>query len=222
MSQDFSVFGWMLPEQEMDVLIIPVIISLIGYIILFIIIRKLMKRFLNSKPWHKYLRRGIWIGIFTLMFFDPVYYFFWIEHGMCKADRARVYPAPPASYVVAGPMSKEELETYLTQLPKEERNALRSWSCQLNGQESKNICLIKNIKLKLQHDSLPFGFVHNSDAFQNSIDNEKYQEFIQYETNGHWLTKFLFGYKIKWRQSYASLFSCANTFYTKEVPINLN
>ena len=34
MSQDFSVFGWMLPEQEMDVLIIPVIISLIGYIIL--------------------------------------------------------------------------------------------------------------------------------------------------------------------------------------------
>ena len=91
MSQDFSVFGWMLPEQEMDVLIIPVIISLIGYIILFIIIRKLMKRFLNSKPWHKYLRRGIWIGIFTLMFFDPVYYFFWIEHGMCKADRARVY-----------------------------------------------------------------------------------------------------------------------------------
>ena len=67
MSQDFSVFGWMLPEQEMDVLIIPVIISLIGYIILFIIIHKLMKRFLTRKPWHKYLRRGIWISIFTLM-----------------------------------------------------------------------------------------------------------------------------------------------------------
>ena len=28
MSQDFSLFGWMLPEQEMDVLIVPVIISL--------------------------------------------------------------------------------------------------------------------------------------------------------------------------------------------------
>lgn len=77
--------------------------------------------------------------------FDPVYYFFWIEHGMYEADRTRVYPAPPASYVVAGPMSKEELETYLTQLPKEERNALWSWSCHLNEQGQK-VCLVKNIR----------------------------------------------------------------------------
>ncbi len=222
MSQDFSLFGWMLPEQEMDVLIVPVIISLIGYIILFIIIRKLMKRFLDNKPWHKYLRRGIWIGIFTLMFFDPVYYFFWIEHGMCKADRARVYPAPPASYVVAGPMSKEELETYLTQLPKEERNALWSWSCHLNEQESQKVCLVKNIETTyLNKNILGFGFVRESTSIQDLLDGTKFREFISYEPDGHWLTKVLFGYKINFINDYTDWFSCVDRFRSQEISIKL-
>ena len=223
MSQDFSVFGWMLPEQKMDVLIIPVIISLIGYIILFIIIRKLMKRFLNSKPWHKYLRRGIWIGIFTLMFFDPVYYFFWIEHGMCKADRARVYPAPPASYVVAGPMSKEELKTSNTNKKLSETENIRTWLCHQKNREDYQFCIIKNIYHDSEYNPIFFGFIRHS-SFEQDVQNHeiRYAESYEYETDGHWLTRFLFGYKIKWRQSYASLFSCANTYYTKQVPINLN
>ena len=223
MSQDFSVFGWMLPEQEMDVLIIPVIISLIGYIILFIIIHKLMKRFLTRKPWHKYLRRGIWISIFTLIFFDPVYYFFWIEHGMCKADRARVYPAPPASYVVAGPMDIKELRISNTKNKLIGTEHVRTWLCHQKKQKNEYFCTIKNIEHDSEYTPVPFGFVRHS-SFEQDNQNHgiRYTESYEYETDGHWLTRFLFGYKIKWRQSYANLFSCANTYYTKQVPINLN
>jgi hypothetical protein len=209
MSQDFSVFGWMLPEQKMDVLIIPVIISLIGYIILFIIIRKLMKRFLNSKPWHKYLRRGIWIGIFTLMFFDPVYYFFWIEHGMCKADRARVYPAPPASYVVAGPMSGEELSRYQDGRTADEIHNNSRWDCKWKNSNQVESCYINNTIRDSARDLTVFSFVRDSDYQADLNSHQRYSEYYNYDTDGHWLTRFLFGYRIKFINSYKGLFSCA-------------
>ena len=225
MSQDFSVFGWMLPEQEMDVLIIPVIISLIGYIILFIIIRKLMKQFLDSKPWHKYLRRGIWIGIFTLMFFDPVYYFFWIEHGMCKADRARVYPAPPASYVVAGPMSyREDLDKVYIKpknimTPKDRYTSY--YDCKQKNDTNLQVCLIYGLISTNEYKPLPFGFVRSSSFAQEPNNDNRYFESYYYEPVGHWLTKLLFGYQIN-TFNYRNWFSCANQNSSKSLPIILN
>jgi hypothetical protein len=222
MSQDFSVFGWMLPEQKMDVLIIPVIISLIGYIILFIIIRKLMKRFLNSKPWHKYLRRGIWIGIFTLMFFDPVYYFFWIEHGMCKADRARVYPAPPASYVVAGPMSGEELSRYQDGRTADEIHGNTMWACKWILKNQTERCFIENLRSGKEAKLLAFSFVRESSYEIDTTNNQRYSEYYNYDTDGHWLTRFLFGYRIKFINSYKGLFSCATKVNAGHTPIILD
>ena len=222
MSQDFSLFGWMLPEQEMDVLIIPVIISLIGYIILFIIIRKLMKRFLNSKPWHKYLRRGIWIGIFTLMFFDPVYYFFWIEHGMCKADRARVYPAPPASYVVAGPMNGENLSRYQDERTADEVHNNTRWDCKWKNSNQIESCYINNTIRDSVREPTAFSFVRDSD-YQADLNNyQRYSEYYNYDTDGHWLTRFLFGYKIKFINSYKGLFLCATKVNVGHTPIILD
>ena len=222
MNQDFSLFGWFLPKQYMDLLIVPVIISFIGYIILFIVIRKLMKRFLNSKPWHKYVRRGIWISILTLMFFDPVYYYFWIEHGMCKADRERIYPAPPASYVIAGPMSSNELEKFNVSNSLVENEQIRTWSCYQNSRINGQFCMVKNIKHDSEDKPILFGFVRSSFFEYDIQDNRvRYSESYKYETDGHWLTRFLFGYKIKWIASYEKIFSCAKIFDTGQVPINI-
>ena len=226
MNQDFSVFGWMLPKQYTELLSVPVIISFNGYIILLIVIRKLMKRFLNSKPWHKYVRRGIWISILTLMFFDPVYYYFWIEHGMCKADRERIYPAPPASYVIAGPMNtKEELDKIYVEpkdFPVYKDMYTHYYDCKYKNDSRLQVCLVYGLSSIHEEKILPFGFIRSS-RFGKQQDNNvhRYFETYRYESNGHWLTKIIFGYTINFL-NYESLFSCARVNYTNELPITLD
>ena len=68
----------------------------------------LLKRFASSKPWHRWIRYGVWLSFIGLLTFDSIYYQIAVVHGMCKADQERVYPTPPASLVVAGPYTTEE------------------------------------------------------------------------------------------------------------------
>ena len=227
MNQDFSLFGWFLPKQHFDDFLGWVLlVTLIGYIVLFIVIRKLMKRFLNSKPWHKYVRRGIWVGILTLMFFDPVYYYFWIEHGMCKADRERIYPAPPASYVIAGPMNtREDLDKAylkLKEVPRSKNMYAYYYDCKYKNDPELKICLIYGLISTDEKKLSPFGFIKSSSfAKDPNNDNNRYFESFYYETTGHWLTKFLFGYTID-IFNYRGWLSCANQNLSKSLPIILN
>ena len=98
-----------------------------------------MKRYLNNKPWHKYIRRGVWISILVLMLVDPFYYYFAIEHGRCAEDRKLVYPPPPASYVIAGPISREKLERVSAINLAQEKAKLDSWRQECNAQKLKTL-----------------------------------------------------------------------------------
>jgi hypothetical protein len=94
-----------------------------------------MKRYLNNKPWHKYIRRGVWISIVVLMLVDLFYYYLAIEHGRCAEDRKLVYPPPPASYVIAGPISREKLERVSAINVAQEKAKLDSWRQECNAQK---------------------------------------------------------------------------------------
>ena len=67
------------------------------------VIHWLLKRYVSSKPWHRWVRYAVWAGCIGLLTFDSIYYQVVVVNGMCSADQKRTYPTPPASLVMGGP-----------------------------------------------------------------------------------------------------------------------
>jgi hypothetical protein len=70
----------------------------------------LLKHFVSDKPWHQWVRYGVWLSFVGLLTFDTIYYKIVVVDGLCAGDKTRVYPEPPASYVIAVASSEDELK----------------------------------------------------------------------------------------------------------------
>jgi hypothetical protein len=118
------------------------------------VIRWLMRRYLSSKPWHRYVRWLVWLLCIGLLTFDSIYYKIVVVDGMCAADKTRVYPAPPKEYVVAGPF--DEGDSKISSLLQSSES--RGWmKCESRSLSKVGICIVENLKLEKTRFTLHFG-----------------------------------------------------------------
>ena len=224
--RDPSLIGWFLPPTGYLHPFGELLIVIIGYALLIWLIVRLLRRYLGSdKAWHKKARRAVWLTLAALMLIDPVYYYFGIVHGHCADDRARVYPAPPASYVVAGPMSHEEISK-LDLAPYETGEELiYYWRCEKSGVNGdNNYCAVRHLSRSggELNKKTPFGFARDAIGAYSDVNTQKlYSESYEYRGDGHWLTNLLFGVKINFID-YERWSSCSQMSDSKDSIINLD
>lgn len=174
----------------------------------------LLKRYVSSKPWHRWVRYAVWLSFIGLLTFDSIYYQIVVVNGMCKADKSRVYPAPPASYVTGGPYTPEQLKTIYGD------KGYYGWPCRQQSTGLSGTCIYDGEKLKLSEYTikLPFGGareIHEVKDFNGII----YYRSVIYTQNGQWITNKLFGFGFV---LYKQPESCRNTYRSTETEITID
>ena len=177
------------------------------------VIRWFLNRYFSSKPWHRWVRYAVWLGCIVLLTFDSFYYQVVVVHGMCEADKKRVYPTPPASLVVGGPyMSEDAIRSANL------KNTYR-WSCQEKLTYLKGICLINGVSTYNQDELLPFGSRVSRFIIRDNKTNQIYRVWFQYEQAGQWLTRKIFGFGFVWVKQPSK---CEEGFWSPEFSILLD
>lgn len=180
------------------------------------IIHWLLKRYVSSKPWHRWVRYAVWVSCIGLLTFDSIYYQVVVVHGMCAADQKRVYPTPPASLVVVGPYSDTEIK-----LANKDNN-LRGvywWPCIKSSTNQVGKCLIKDVTMQKTAGQLLFGASFNETSLKNIINGDVYLQIRRYQAMGQWISMKIFGFGIIWVDQPEM---CKDGFWNKEQPILLN
>ena len=157
------------------------------------VIHWFLKRYVSSKPWHRWVRYAVWVGCIGLLTFDSIYYQIAVVHGMCEADKKRTYPAPPASLVVGGPYTDDELMN----LPSEQRYP--SWPCKKRTTEKYGSCVLTNVLIEERHIQLLGGSVDEL-LVKNQTTGEIYKKGVTYRQTAQWLSRTLFGFGIIWTE----------------------
>ncbi|MGL4767600.1 MAG: hypothetical protein ACRCV6_05925 [Formosimonas sp.] len=152
-------------------------------------VRWLLKRFLSSKSWHRYVRWLVWFGFVGLFTFDTIYYQVVVVHGLCQDNQKRVYSAPPAEYVVAGPFSDEEIKkTHLTSdyLKASAIYHFGTWPCKDTASNKIGKCTIKNVIFEDFQQDLIFG-KEDGVRWKDVSNNKTYSSVKHYQQNPQWL-----------------------------------
>ena len=170
----------------------------------------LLKRFASSKPWHRWIRYGVWLSFIGLLTFDSIYYQIAVVHGMCKADQERVYPIPPASLVVGGPYTTEE-----NILSSPYKNTYR-WKCIQKFTNVQGVCLIDGVIAYDDDQKLPFDNIAYRYILQNIKTKEIYKVRFSYGQSAQWLSMKIFGFGIIWTSQPEK---CEHGFWSPELPI---
>ena len=160
------------------------------------VIHWLLKRYVSSKPWHRWVRYAVWAGCIGLLTFDSIYYQVAVVHGMCEADKKRIYPTPPASLVVGGPYTDEEVESIF----KQQNRSYPTWMCIQQSTGIKGQCIVNGLVSSKNKVKLPFGGAVNEFILNNPITNETYYRMTNYEQEGQWLSRVIFGFGIIWTE----------------------
>ena len=158
------------------------------------VIRWFLRRYFSSKPWHRWVRYAVWLGCIVLLTFDSIYYQVVVVHGMCEADKNRVYPAPPASLVVSGPYSKDELRNKL------ESDAYTPWICKKVDTNNTGYCILEGLKRNKFVEKFPFGGSAEVLEIRDSINQTLYYKSVSYNQSGQWLTRKIFGFGFIWQE----------------------
>ena len=159
------------------------------------VIHWLLKRYVSSKPWHRWVRYAVWAGCIGLLTFDSIYYQVVVVHGMCEADKKRVYPAPPASLVVVGPYSKSEVK----QANKDKTlQGSYWWPCIKSSTNQMGECLLKDVVIQENTNQLRFGAYFDELVIKNIINRDTYLQYRWYRPAGQWISMKLFGFGIIW------------------------
>ena len=168
------------------------IANLALYFLLTVSIAWLLHKYVSSKPWHRWIRYGVWLGFVGLLTFDSIYYQIAVVHGMCKADQERVYPTPPASLVVGGPYTDEQIKKI--EIP----FGHFIWPCQKTTDNMVSRCIINGITYEQKNYPLAFGGNRKEFVLKNILDNKVYYKNIYYEQGAQWFSKQIFGYGFVW------------------------
>ena len=180
------------------------------------VIHWLLKRYVSSKPWHRWVRYAVWAGCIGLLTFDSIYYQVAVVHGMCEADKKRTYPAPPASLVVVGPYSKSEVEQ-----ANKDKSLQGSywWPCTKISTKKSGECLLNKVVIQRTSNPLKFGMSYDEWALKNIENGEVYLQRRWYNAVGQWVSKKIFGFGIIWVDQPEK---CKDGFWSIEQPIYLD
>lgn len=178
------------------------------------VIHWLLKRYVSSKPWHRWVRYAVWAGCIGLLTFDSIYYQVAVVHGMCEADKKRIYPTPPASLVMGGPYTDEEVESIF----KQQNRSYPTWMCIQQSTGIKGQCIVNGLVSSKNKVKLPFGGAVNEFILNNPITNETYYRMTNYEQEGQWLSRVIFGFGIIWTEQPKS----CEVVHSKEQTILIN
>ena len=177
------------------------------------VIHWLLKRYVSSKPWHRWVRYAVWAGCIGLLTFDSIYYQVAVVHGMCEADKKRIYPTPPASLVVGGPYKSE------SDLRSANLKGTYRWSCQKKSINLQGTCLIGGISVYDEKQVLPFGGDISKYIIKDAKTNQIYRVRFAYTQVGQWLSTKIFDFGIIWTKQPRE---CEEGFWSPEYPIILD
>ena len=179
-------------------------------------IRWFLNRYFSSKPWHRWVRYAVWLGCIVLLTFDSIYYQVVVVHGMCEADQKRVYPIPPASLVVAGPYSNEDVRIANKNKSVE---GVYWWPCAKSSTYQEGRCLLANVVFQETENRLKFGAIYREEVLKNTLNGDIYLQIRFYRPAGQWLTRKLFGFGFIWTKQSEK---CGDGFWNEERPIILD
>jgi hypothetical protein len=170
----------------------------------------LLKHFVSKKPWHRWVRYGVWLSFVGLLTFDTIYYQIAVVHGMCAADKEKVYVAPPVNYVTGG------VHSDITAIKFYADKNHYGWLCKEQSTEKYGTCIVENLHTNKYEMPLLFG---GSKEVLEIVDNQNdtvYYSEVVYRQVGQWLTRKLFGFGFVF---YPQPESCDRPFYSKDTPI---
>ena len=195
--------------------LVHLLVFLVFCVVCWWVIKWLLNRYVSSKPWHRWIRYAVWVGCIGLLTFDSIYYQVAVVHGMCEADKKRIYPAPPASLVVGGPYTDAEVEDIF----RKRNRTYASWQCVKTFTGLMGRCLVDGLTFDEKEIRLPFGGWIKEFVSKNPITNEIYYRRTSYEQEGQWLSKVIFGFGIIWQPQPDS---CNNVYSNKTSIIHLD
>ena len=148
-----------------------------------VLIHWVLKHFFSEKPWHRLVRYVVWLGFLGLLTFDTLYYQIAVVYKMCVEDQKRVYPTPPASLVVVGPYTEEEVQR---EIRENKFQGVTWWPCIKTSSHQSGDCLLKNVILDKTIKNIRFGGTVKEFIIKNPKTNDIYFRETNYDQYARW------------------------------------
>ena len=195
--------------------LVCLLIFLIFCSICIALIRWILKRFFFQKPWHRWVRYAVWIGFVGILTFDTLYYQIAVVYKMCAEDQKRIYPTPPASLVVVGPYSEEEVQREILE---NKFQGVTWWPCRKTSSHQSGKCLLKGVVVNENILKIRFGGTVEEFTIKDALDNEIYYKRTIYDQYSGWANVKICVFGMIWIKQPES----CDVVHSKEQPIILD